>query len=131
MYRTNADCPCARYGNFNSLLNKIGAGFVGGVHTRWLFHGAGSPEAVSDIINDPIDGFNSLLNERGLWGKGLYFARDSAYSYKCPGCCDTCIDDKGHMMVMLCLVSTGIPCVGEEGMKICPKIHPDLIPQTR
>lgn len=121
-------CPL-RYGSVKAVLEKLGTEFVGGVHTRWLFHGAGSADVVSDIIDDPINGFNNLLNERGLWGKGLYFARDSAYSYKCPGCCDTCDDGKGHMMVMLCLVSTGISCVGEENFKNFPKIHPELVPR--
>jgi len=112
-------------------LNDIGAAFEGGVHTRWLFHGCGSSGALSEIVNDPVGGFNALLNARGLWGQGLYFARDAAYSYRCPGCCDTCRDDDGHMMVMLCLVSVGLPCVGEEGMKHFPKVHDGLRPQVR
>ena len=31
-------------------------------------------------------------------------ARDSAYPYRLDGACNTCFDDDGHMMMMLCLV---------------------------
>lgn len=73
---------------------------------------------------------SELLNDRGLFGAGLYFAKDAVYSWQCPGCCDTCTDDDGVMMVLLYLVSIGIPCVGEEGMRNMPKIH-DGLRQTK
>ena len=41
------------------------------------------------------------------------------------------MDDRGHKMMLLCLVTVGIPCVGEEGMKLAPKIHDDLHPPSR
>ena len=53
-------------------------------------------------------------------GQGVYFARDSTYPYRCSGCCDGCFDADGNFMMMLCLVQTGIPCVGEEHMvRVC------------
>jgi hypothetical protein len=35
-----------------------------------------------------------------------------------------CRDKDGHLMLLMCLVCVGLPCVGEEGMKLAPKIHP-------
>ena len=84
---------------------------------------------VDTIVDDPENGFEPALNERGLWGQGIYFARDATYSWKCPGCCDTCLDGDGDMMVMLCLVSVGVPCVGEQGLKKTAKLHGDLRPK--
>ena len=45
-----------------------------------LFHGSGdtSPQF---IINDP-EGFNMRFAQRGLWGRGLYFATNCSYSHK-------------------------------------------------
>lgn len=119
-----------KYATSRLALNGVGVEVEGGVHTRWLFHGAGSAETVGAIVEDPANGFNPLLNERGLFGAGVYFARDATYSWQCPGCCDTCTDAaSGDMMVLLCLVSTGMPCVGEEGMRNMPKIHDGLRPK--
>jgi hypothetical protein len=59
------------------VLGMIGAGCEGGVHTQWLFHGAGSTDVLNSIVNDPMTGFAKELNVRGLWGHGVYFARDS------------------------------------------------------
>ena len=65
----------------------------------------------------------------GLWGQGVYFARDAIYSVECPGCCDDCYDDDGNKMLMLCLVQTGLPTVGEEHMTEVPKVHEKLKPK--
>lgn len=111
-------------------LKLHGSKYVNGVHARWLFHGAGSAEIVEEIVGDPSVGFKPWFNQRGLWGKGVYFARDVAYSIECPGCCNTCLDDDGNMMVLLCLVQTGLPCVGEEHMtENMPKVHEGMRPQ--
>ena len=112
-------------------MGRIGVEFETGVHVRWLLHGAGSADAVNCIVDDPVGGFNSQLNKRGLWGEGVYFARDAVYPDTLQGACDTCLDDDDNKMVMLCLVNVGLPCVGEEGMKNFPKIHPELKPPLR
>ena len=113
----------------NTLLQH-GSAYANGVHARWLFHGTGSAEVNQEIVEDPRVGFKPWLNERGLWGKGVYFARDAAYPIACPGCCNTCLDDDGNMMVLLCLVQTGLPCVGEEHITgNIPKVHDEMRPQ--
>ena len=53
-------------------LELLQAGCEGGVHTQWLFHGAGSTHALDCIVNDPRTGFERNLNKRGLWGHGVY-----------------------------------------------------------
>lgn len=35
------------------------------------------------------------------------------------------------MMMIVCLVAVGIPCLGQEGLRILPKIHPELVPKQR
>ena len=35
-----------------------------------------------------------------------------------------CLDDDGCKMLLLCLVECGLSCVGEEHMRIMPKVHP-------
>ena len=102
----------AGYGVVKKNLERIGCPYENGVHARWLFHGAGSAEIVDEIVNDPQVGFKPWYNERGLWGQGVYFARDAVYSVECPGCCDECYDEEGDRMLMLCLVQTGLPTVG-------------------
>lgn len=117
------------YSTVKTKLTRVGAQYENGVHGRWLFHGAGSADTVDAIVADPDQGFKPWLNERGLWGKGVYFARDAIYSIECPGCCNTCEDADGNMMVLLCLVQTGLPTVGEEHMKEVPKVHDELRPK--
>ena len=41
----------------------------GGVHTRWLFHGAGDADVVEAIVDNPTNGFQPLATERALWGQ--------------------------------------------------------------
>ena len=61
----------------NEIEHALGAGsFESGKHSRWLWHGAGDSEVLGKIVNSFTTGFKPLLNERFLWGKGLYFARD-------------------------------------------------------
>ena len=81
--------------------------------------------------NDVYSRSVSVLNERGLWGKGVYFARDAVYSIECPGCCDDCYDDEGNKMIMLCLVQTGLPTIGEEHLTEAPKVHEGMRPKIR
>ena len=117
----------AAYGTNKRLLAGVGVDVEGGTHTRWLFHGTPSSEALDDIVSDPKSGFNPLLADKQLWGAGLYFARDSAYSIDY---CSSCVDSDGQQMMMLCLVTCGLPCVGEEGLKIFPKVHPGMLPKV-
>ena len=74
------------------------------------------------IVNDRVAGFAPMLSKRALWGKGVYFARDAAYSVPFA---NNCRDDKGCKMMMLCQVEVGVPCVGEPHMEHMPLIHPD------
>lgn len=48
-------CMDANYGNMRTNAATFGD-FVGGVHTRWLFHGTSSAEAMDSIVNDPQQG---------------------------------------------------------------------------
>ena len=117
------------YGNHKSTFASNGINFQGGVHTRWLFHGAGNAEVVEAITDNPTNGFQPMATDRALWGQGSYFARDAAYPWRLNNCCDTCIDEEGNMMMMLCLVVVGLPCVGQEGLCVMPKVHEGLRPK--
>ena len=44
-----------------------------------LFHGSSSTSP-QHIINDPV-GFNMQFAQKGLWGRGLYFATNCSYSH--------------------------------------------------
>ena len=59
-----------------------------------------------------------------LWGYGSYFARDASYSIHAHYC-DNCRDEEDNRMVLLCLVECGLSCVGEEHMRIMPRVHPE------
>ena len=96
--------------------------FTSGVHSRWLWHGAASKDVLLSVVNNRVAGFAPMLSKRALWGKGVYFARDAAYSVPFA---NNCRDDKGCKMMMLCQVEVGVPCVGEPHMEHMPYIHPD------
>lgn len=51
---------------------------------RWGFHGA-THDAIESIVRDPISGFQGVMVDRTVWGRGLYFARDAIYSYYATG----------------------------------------------
>ena len=42
------------------------------------------------------------------------------------GFCNQCTDDDHNKMIMLCLVECGVSCVGEEPIKILPRVHEGL-----
>ena len=117
-------------GHLKDLLETSGEQYAAGVHSRWLFHGAGSTEALESIIDNPTSGFAPLmgLNEKGesrnLWGIGAYFARDASYSVH-GGYGTDCLDDDNNRMALLCLVECGLSCVGEKHMHHMPKTHPE------
>jgi len=105
-----------------AALDKVGVNFEAGVHTRWLFHGA-PHAAIRSIITDPVSGFKAVLSGTGtgdLWGKGIYFARDAAYSYYGTGSARFCYEEDGVFKIMLCLVLTGLSCAADERMKLRP-----------
>ena len=115
-------------GRLKTMIESLGARYEGGIYSRWLFHGAGSVDALENIIENPITGFAPQMGlgagGTNLWGYGSYFARDASYSVHAHYC-DTCRDEKDDKMILLCLVECGVSCVGEEHLRIMPKVHPD------
>ena len=71
-------------GRFKKMLESFGEQYEAGVHSRWLFHGAGSADALENIIDNPMTGFAPQMGlgngGTNLWGYGSYFARDASYS---------------------------------------------------
>ena len=114
-----------RRGRIKDLLQENGVLYGAGVHSRWLFHGAGSVDALENIIENPTSGFAPQMGlgagGTNLWGYGSYFARDASYSVH-GHYCDHCTDAEGNRMILLCLVECGLSCVGEEHMRILPKV---------
>jgi hypothetical protein len=112
-------------GRLKELLESFDEKYQAGVHSRWLFHGAGSADALNKITKDPIRGFRPEAarhdGEKNIWGYGAYFARDAAYSVHGNYC--KARDDAGKRMVLLCLVECGLSCVGEGHMRIMPETH--------
>lgn len=99
-------------------LEDQGMEFEPGVHTSWAFHG--SPE-VDSIITNPMAGIQPLAagtKNSTLWGSGTYFARDAKYVV------DGCFDIAGGVRpadgvrrILMCLLVTGIPCLGDPEQK--------------
>mmetsp|Transcript_43119 Transcript_43119/g.136297 ORF Transcript_43119/g.136297 Transcript_43119/m.136297 type:complete len:383 (+) Transcript_43119:1-1149(+) len=116
-------------GRVVKMLEKAGIRYEAGVHSRWLFHGAKDADALQNIIENPVSGFAPQMglgaDGVNLWGYGTYFARDASYSIRAHYC-DDCLDEKEDCMILLCLVECGLSCVGEEHMRIMPKVHPAL-----
>ena len=109
--------------HFWGLVRRLCGGQIqAGVHVRWAFHGA-SVEAYDSIIHDPLSGFNAAVagqNLGALWGKGTYFARDAQY----PVSHDLCGErDDGAKQILLCLLVTGWPCLGDHGQGLVPYRH--------
>jgi hypothetical protein len=115
-------------GRFKKMLESFGEQYEAGVHSRWLFHGAGSTDALENIIENPMTGFAPQMGlgngGTNLWGYGSYFARDASYSVH-AGYCNDCRDEDQNRMALLCLVECGLSCVGEGHMRIMPKTHPE------
>ena len=108
-------------GGVKADIESLGLTFTSGVHSRWLWHGAASKDVLLSVVNNRVAGFAPMLSKRALWGKGVYFARDAAYSVPFA---NGCRDEHGCKMVMLCQVEVGVPCVGEPHMEHMPSIHP-------
>ena len=107
------------------MINSAGGKYVGGVHSRWLFHGTGSASALDNIVKSPMNGFAPQVGTRAIWGYGSYFARDAAYPVN-GGFCNECLDAQHNNMIMLCLVECGVPCVGEEHIKNWPRVREEF-----
>jgi hypothetical protein len=95
-------------------IQEQGVAFEPGVHTRWAFHGT---DAIDSIINNPLSGFQPLASGCRLgsvWGSGTYFARDAKYVLD-GNFCQAAAD--GRRQLLMCLVMTGIPCLGDHEQK--------------
>jgi len=94
-------------------LEDQGIDFERGVHSCWAFHGTDS-DALESIVNDPVAGFQPLVSgSKGatLWGLGTYFAREAKYVAD-GGFCGQPRPD-GTRRMLMCLLSTGMPCLGD------------------
>jgi len=102
------------YAALRASIEDQGVTFEPGTHTRWLFHGT---DAIDSIINNPLAGFQPLASGSRLgsvWGSGTYFARDAKYVLD-GNFCQPAAD--GTRQMLMCLVMTGIPCVGDHQHK--------------
>jgi len=81
------------------------------LNERWLWHGTDEKSIPLILAN----GFLRDFNTRGAHGKGVYFARQAAYSLS-PRYSK--IDpDTGEHYLLLCRVLMGEACVGSSGME--------------
>jgi len=102
------------YAALRKSIEEQGVTFEPGVHTRWAFHGT---DAIESIINNPLSGFQPLASGSRLgsvWGSGSYFARDAKYVLD-GNFCQAAGD--GRRQMLMCLVMTGIPCLGDSEQK--------------
>jgi len=110
-------------GRVKVMKESMGANYEAGVHCRWLFHGAKCATALESIIENPVSGFAPQMGHRDggiqLWGFGTYFALHASYSVN-GHYCDGCRDEEDDCMIMLCLVDTGLSCVGEKHIRRLP-----------
>jgi hypothetical protein len=96
-----------------SSLDDQGLDFEPGVHTVWGFHGADA-QAIDSIINNPMNGIQPLSSgsrNATLWGSGTYFARDPKYVADGGFCGQP--DASGTRSMLMCLLMTGMPCLGD------------------
>ncbi|CAJ1386161.1 unnamed protein product [Effrenium voratum] len=83
----------------------------------WAFHG-GLSENLESIVSNTVAGFQPLTaGSRGsnVWGSGTYFARDAKYVCEGGFCGKPAAD--GTRQMLMCLLMTGIPCLGDVGHK--------------
>jgi hypothetical protein len=111
-------CTRPYYDALSSALEDQGVKFEPGVHTTWAFHGSSE---VDSIISNPMAGVQPLAagtKSANLWGAGTYFARDA--SYVVNGCFDmagSTARSDGTRRIMMFLLMTGIPCLGDPNQK--------------
>ena len=92
----------------SAIARRSGASSV---NERWLWHGTEKRKITSILAN----GFLRDFNERGAYGKGVYFAKQASYSlqstYAKPE------DGSGDQWLLLVRVLVGDACVGKSHME--------------
>lgn len=104
------------YESLRRNLEVQGIDFEPGTHTSWAFHGA-QPAAIESIVGDTLTGFQPLAagsRSANVWGSGTYFARDAKYVVD-GGFTNAAPD--GSRQMLMCLLMTGMPCIGDPGHK--------------
>jgi len=104
--------------NSHAIRQEVGAGFDPGRMERLLFHGT---DAVEMIVN-ATDGHAFLPLKSGsangsVWGEGIYFARDAAYSDRYV---KHAMHINGPRRMLLVEVALGRSTQGARGMRVCP-----------
>ena len=84
--------------------------------TAAVYAATKSEASLNSIVDDRHTGFDRETAEVQLWGNGVYFARDASYPEffgraAAPAACGD-----GTMKVLLCLVVTGMSCLGANGL---------------
>lgn len=98
-------------------LEDQGMNFEPGVHTCWAFHGTCD---LDSIVSNPMAGFQPLVSgskNSTLWGSGTYFARDAKYVFDGGFDLTGGRSADGTRRMLMCLLSTGMPCLGDPGHK--------------
>jgi hypothetical protein len=91
-----------------TMLTRLG---LPRLNERWLWHGTDEKSIPLILAN----GFLRDFNTRGAYGKGVYFARQAAYSLSPTY---SKIDpNTGEHYLLLCRVLVGEACVGSSGME--------------
>jgi hypothetical protein len=106
-------CAKPYYDALRSSLDDQGVEFEPATHTVWGFHGA-DVHAIDSIVNNPMNGIQPLVSgsrNATLWGSGTYFARDAKYVADGGFCGQP--DINGHRHMLMCLLMTGMPCLGD------------------
>lgn len=108
----------AKLRNVERMLAVSNVPFTAGVHSRWLFHGSA---ALDGIVSNEVHGFTANASKgdgtkAADWGKGIYFARDAAYSDRPPY---TKPEPDGTKRMLLSLVVIGISCLGSKTTQLC------------
>jgi len=101
------------FDNLRRSLEDQNLALEPGAHTFWAFHGA-DENAIDSIVSNPVAGFQPLVSgtrNSTLWGSGTYFARDAKYVADGGFCGNPTMD--GSRKMLLCLMLTGMPCLGD------------------
>ncbi|CAE8587720.1 unnamed protein product, partial [Polarella glacialis] len=96
-------------------LGEQGVEFEPGSHTSWAFHGT-DYDALQSIARDGFQPLASGTRNSPVWGCGTCLARDAKYvadGQFCPRRPD------GSRCMLLCLLTTGLPCLGDPAHKGC------------
>eukprot|EP00929_Paragymnodinium_shiwhaense_P037355 TRINITY_DN19916_c0_g1_i2.p1 TRINITY_DN19916_c0_g1~~TRINITY_DN19916_c0_g1_i2.p1 ORF type:complete len:689 (+),score=96.19 TRINITY_DN19916_c0_g1_i2:64-2130(+) len=107
----------AYYDALKESIQRQGMAFEPGVHTRWAFHGT---DSIESAVGDSIAGLQPLVctaqaEKRGAprqYGLGVYLSRDASHVVAEAGSASHLRGRDGARRVVLCLVMTGVPCLG-------------------